>query len=253
MGAVVSTIVAVVTAILPFFQKSPSNPPKQIDQPTQGATKTKEQMIQEARNRLGIDVVNNFNYGICGKSGSGKSSTVNAWRGKRDSDSGAAPVGETETTSTTTPYPHPNYPHIVFWDLPGAGTNNHSANDYFEQKCLYAFDCLIVVCSDRFMEIDLDIAYQAVQWGVPVFFVRNMFDKSLESRKRRTGESTEVAFANLQTEILDNIRAQLQTRQIADHSVYLISAWKYLDNSIVGADEGKLIKDVLTISRSRRI
>ena len=64
-----------------------------------------------------------FHFAIVGISGSGKSSLVNAFRGLRSRDAGAAEVGVTETTLQMTRYPDANPDRPFVWcDIPGAGT-----------------------------------------------------------------------------------------------------------------------------------
>lgn len=60
------------------------------------------------------------------------------------------------------PYPvlDPAYSHVVFWDMPGGGTVNFPGDTYFMDQALYAFDGLVLVCSNRFKEIDVQIAAQ---------------------------------------------------------------------------------------------
>ncbi|RXM91070.1 Interferon-inducible GTPase 5 [Acipenser ruthenus] len=53
-----------------------------------------------------------LNIAITGESGAGKSTFVNAFRGLKDEDEGAAPTGVVETTAKPTEYPHPKFPNI---------------------------------------------------------------------------------------------------------------------------------------------
>ena len=76
----------------------------------------------------------------------GKSSLVNGIRLLPDDHPNAAKVGEVEMTAVAQRYPHPALPHFVVWDLPGAGTPAHPIASYFDDKCLIAFDALVLVC-----------------------------------------------------------------------------------------------------------
>ncbi len=67
-------------------------------------------------------------------------------RGIPDGTEFAAPVNETECSMKVIPYPHPTISHFVIWDLPGAGTENHPIVSYFEDKCLLAYDAVILNC-----------------------------------------------------------------------------------------------------------
>jgi putative ribosome biogenesis GTPase RsgA len=51
-----------------------------------------KEMIEGAREKAGMDVINHYNFGFSGESGVGKSSLINATRGVKESDPGAAQV-----------------------------------------------------------------------------------------------------------------------------------------------------------------
>lgn len=240
-----------VEAVRGLFQK-PRLPPPAVATPPPQSGKTKEEMIKEARTKYGIDVVNCYNFAIVGQAGSGKSSLVNSFRGLRPGSPNAAKVGEVECTTNPTAYVHPEQPHIVFWDLPGGGTQNHPSETYFDDKCLYAFDCLMVVTNQRFTQIDLDIASLAKQWGVPVFFVRSKSDMDLESKFWNKGLSKEAAIQELISEVGKNIRQQLQTVGMADRSIYIVSSRALVDPQFTKIDEDKLIQDFCTMAVQRR-
>lgn len=90
-----------------------------------------------------------LHFAICGSSGSGKSSLINALRGLTNFDPGAAPTGVTETTMSITRYPDPHeeLPHsrFIWFDVPGAGTLNVPGWQYFNQLGLFIFDIIILV------------------------------------------------------------------------------------------------------------
>jgi len=85
----------------------------------------------EASREMGMDTVTKYNFGVVGRSGTGKSSLINALLGIGDSDPAGVAVGEVETTQALKQYQHPNFTHIVFWDLPGAGTERNPHATYF--------------------------------------------------------------------------------------------------------------------------
>ncbi|CEI91359.1 hypothetical protein RMCBS344292_05654 [Rhizopus microsporus] len=97
----------------------------------------------------------------------------------------AAAVGEAETTMEPKAYRHPLLPALALWDMPGIGTPRHPHKDYFENYCLGAFDALLVVFDDRFMATDVDLARKAARYNVPVFFIKNKADLSIERKIQR--------------------------------------------------------------------
>ena len=86
---------------------------------------------------------------ICGSSGAGKSSLINAFRGFANHDEGAAPAGVVETTTTINRYPDARaefpHSHFVWFDVPGAGTLNIPGWQYFNKQGLFIFDVIVLV------------------------------------------------------------------------------------------------------------
>lgn len=82
--------------------------------------------------------------------GTGKSSLINALIGRDD-----AKTGSTETTIKITPYSSPEYPNIVYWDIPGGGTEKFNIKDYFENMCLFCFDFILIVVGNRITQFDI--------------------------------------------------------------------------------------------------
>ncbi|KAI9321456.1 interferon-inducible GTPase-domain-containing protein [Dichotomocladium elegans] len=104
---------------------------------------------EKAKREIGLNCENFYNVAVVGTAGTGKSTLVNGILGLQDSDHGAAPTGETEKTTKPKGYKHPDLRTMIVWDMPGAGTESHPAETYFEDKFLCAFDTLIIVISDR--------------------------------------------------------------------------------------------------------
>ena len=67
----------------------------------------------------------------------------------------------------------------MLWDMPGVTTK---AKHYFHEHCLGAFDALLIVSSDRLMATDIKLARKAIEYGVPVFFIRNKADTVSRAR-----------------------------------------------------------------------
>ena len=107
-----------------------------------------EEEFQSAKTRIQYDL-KKLHFAICGSSGSGKSSLINAFRGIKNFDPGAAPTGVNETTMSVTRYPDPHdeLPHsrFIWFDVPGAGTLNVPGWQYFNEQGLFIFDVIILV------------------------------------------------------------------------------------------------------------
>jgi len=106
-----------------------------------------KKQISDAKDR--IQYQNVFHLAVCGVSGTGKSSLINALRGLTADEANAAPIGTTETTKFALRYPDPRetnlFSRFVWYDFPGAGTPTIPREDYFNKQGLFLFDFIIVV------------------------------------------------------------------------------------------------------------
>lgn len=221
-----------------------------------------EQMRQDAHRALGIDTINNYNIALCGNAGVGKSSLVNAFRNVKDNDvSLAAPVlAGAEATKMISKYHHPapGMKHIVFWDIPGAGTLMYtSADEYFMKNHLYAFDYLFMVSADRFMDVDFKIAKTAKRWYVPTAFIRNKFDLCVDSEKRLyPNKSIDEIKSNLKSRILDDFRENLKKAGLANDQaeLYLLSATVFNNDKLklYAMDEQTALNNALELIKKIR-
>lgn len=122
----------------------------------------------------------NFHFAIVGRAGSGKSSLINAFRNLKNKSHGAAPTGTKETTLYIKRYEDPGdqppRKWMVWFDIPGAGTQRIPHHDYFIKQGLYIFDLIILAIGDRFEEIDARILEDCARFKVPVFIVRSKAD-----------------------------------------------------------------------------
>ena len=90
-----------------------------------------------------------LNIAVTGETGTGKSSFINALRGVRGEEEGAAPTGVVETTMKRTPYPHPKLPNVTIWDLPGIGTTNFTPQNYLTEMKFGEYDFFIIISATR--------------------------------------------------------------------------------------------------------
>jgi hypothetical protein len=107
-----------------------------------------EQEIQDAKARVQYRA-DRINFAVCGFTGTGKSSLVNAIRGVKNSDVEAAPTGVVETTMDIARYPdirkEDPFPRFVWFDVPGGGGAEITDWQYFNQQGLFIFDMIIIV------------------------------------------------------------------------------------------------------------
>lgn len=188
VSKVASTVQSVAQAAKAVFGRPPRNPAPFV--PPKGE-KDKATLIKEAREKLGIDAVNDYNFAIAGPSGVGKSTFINVLRGlKASCDSGWAAVGHKECTSAIEKYRIPNT-HVVLWDMPGGDTDKRPAPTYFKDHSLYAFDAILLLYHNRVYTSCTNVVEGCHDWNVPLAFVRNKADADIDM----DGSKEEVAAA----------------------------------------------------------
>jgi GTP-binding protein EngB required for normal cell division len=183
--------------------------------------------------------------GIIGRSGTGKSSLINAIVGEQ-----VSAVGEIETTmAISEPIEHKG---LLFYDLPGSSTVNFPMDTYIETMGIKNFDCVILVTADRFFEDDLYLITEISKLKIPVFPVRTKFDFSIDRALKR-GITEEETYAS----IYADLKKSLDGYNIK--GIYLTSAdypTKYdlnkllddISNSLNSIKRERFIADVNVIS-----
>ena len=213
-----------------------------------------------------------FHFAITGVSGSGKSSLVNAFRGLRNREAGAAAVGVTETTLQTTRYEdtNPDYP-FVWYDIPGAGTLKCRDWQYFNDQGLYVFDCIIVLLDNRFTMTDIAILSSARRFNIPTYIVRSKADQHIQNIMTDMGDDSdgdvegvkhgEKPYGEARKEFIEETRKSveenLKEANIPDQRVYIVSSdqlWRIARSKMPkkAIDEVNLISDLASEAYMRR-
>ncbi|XP_039537223.1 interferon-inducible GTPase 5-like [Pimephales promelas] len=160
-----------------------------------------------------------LNVAVTGNTGSGKSSFVNALRGIKDDDDGAAPTGVTETTMEATMYTHPTMPNVKIWDLPGIGTPNFKAEKYLKDVNFKNYDFFIILNSQRFTQNDIMLAKEIRKQKKNFYFVRSKIDNDLRAEEKKKGFDEQ----KLLSKIRDYCEKNLE--DVGEPKVYLISSF----------------------------
>lgn len=203
------------------------NMPQNMSMSLYNAYPTREE-LQQIRRQLQIHR-QNLNFAITGLAGSGKSSLINALRGIRNNAPGAARVGIVETTTRIQWYPdsNPRRTRVVWYDIPGAGTQNNRSARYFIEQGLPVFDFIIITVNDRITETDIDILQKCASLPepIPTFVVRSKADQHVHNLMNEESLSHEEAHAKV---IMDTRRSFQENLQQAglDRStrIYIVSA-----------------------------
>ncbi|KAJ7622276.1 P-loop containing nucleoside triphosphate hydrolase protein [Roridomyces roridus] len=217
-----------------------------------------------------------YHFAIAGTAGSGKSSLINALRGLKSKDSGAAKTGIVETTLTVGRFPDadPKNP-IVWYDIPGAGTFNVPDWQYFNDQGLYVFDALIVLIDNRFTKTDIAILRNARLFQIPCYIVRSKadvhirnvmlemgFDSDDEDQDEETREDIEEAarenfIGGTRLNVAHNLRdADLPTQRvyIVSNSTMLSATRRNITRKAAKrmVDELEFLRDLLKDALKRR-
>ncbi|XP_048461458.1 T-cell-specific guanine nucleotide triphosphate-binding protein 2-like isoform X2 [Rhincodon typus] len=161
-----------------------------------------------------------LNIAVTGESGSGKSTFINAMRGLRSDDEGAAETGNIETTMEPIGYKDLKMSNVRFWDLPGIGTTRFPADKYLREMNFETYNFFIIISHCRFRENDAELAKEIRRLGKKFYFVRSKIDNDIKSvRNHCTIFNEKEELAKIKNDCVKN----LQQAGIPSPSVFLIS------------------------------
>ncbi|CAI5695141.1 unnamed protein product [Oreochromis niloticus] len=182
---------------------------------TAGAAKRIKEYLEKQTNV-------SLNIAITGESGAGKSTFINAFRGIKNRDEGAAPTGVTETTSEVTPYPHPDNPNVTLWDLPGIGTKDFPARKYLKLVGFDKYDFFLIISDTRFRENDVKLAQKIKKMKENFYFVRSKIDNDIRAEESVSDSSKGKTL----TKIRDDCIQRLKDLGIESPRVFLMSSFQ---------------------------
>ncbi|XP_051868669.1 interferon-inducible GTPase 5-like isoform X2 [Pristis pectinata] len=159
---------------------------------------------------------------VMGESGSGKSTLINALRGVKDHEEGAAPTGCTETTTVITAYPHPTLPNVHYYDFPGLNAPKFPVKTFMKNTPFSQYDLGIIVTGCRFTENDQLLAKALEKAGKPFYLVRSKIDDIVRAEKRRKGYNQEQMLQGVREQCISSLKAAA----IKEPRVFLYSAFE---------------------------
>nr|XP_023969960.1 interferon-inducible GTPase 5-like [Chrysemys picta bellii] len=161
---------------------------------------------------------------ITGESGSGRSSLINAMRGLRAGDEGAAETGMLDTMTMPVAYPDPVLPGVTLWDLPGVGTPYFPLDTYWERLNLSQYDFFIIVGFQRFRSDHAWLACKIQRMGMRFYFVRSKADADLDASRRQRPSSYDEE--RILEQIREDCRRGVAAEGVGHPQVFVVSSWE---------------------------
>ncbi|CAO2642699.1 T-cell-specific guanine nucleotide triphosphate-binding protein 2 [Lemmus lemmus] len=168
-----------------------------------------------------------LNIAVTGEAGAGKSSFINALRGVRDEEEGAAPTGVVETTMERTPYPHPKLPTVTIWDLPGIGSTSFPPQNYLTEMKFGEYDFFILISATRFKDTDAHLAKAIAKMNTKFYFVRTKIDQDISNEKM--SKSKTFNRDGVLKKIRDKCSRHLQETLSSEPPLFLVSNFDVSD------------------------
>nr|XP_014435348.1 interferon-inducible GTPase 5-like [Pelodiscus sinensis] len=164
-----------------------------------------------------------FNIAIMGKSGSGRSSLVNAILGLGEEDEGAAEAGVLEVTKEPVPYWHPTCPTVIVWDLPAVGSPVFQPSTYLKQVKFSCYDVFIIIASERRRNCHSALAQEIHRLGKKCYFVRSKVDLDLYNEKHKRRFNEEKILRKIREDCVKNLRKE----GMSSPQVFLVSSREF--------------------------
>lgn len=168
-----------------------------------------------------------LNIAVTGDAGAGKSSFINALRGVRDEEEGAAPTGVVETTMERTPYPHPKLPMVTIWDLPGIGSTSFPPQNYLTEMKFGEYDFFVIISATRFKDTDAHLAKAIAKMNTKFYFVRTKIDQDISNEQR--SKSKTFNRDSVLKKIRGDCSRHLQETLSSEPPVFLVSNFDVSD------------------------
>jgi len=163
-----------------------------------------------------------MNIAVIGESGVGKSSFINAIRRRTADDKGAAEIGATETTKEIRSYSHPGNKMLLFWDLPGVGTDHYPRKTYLADIKVDRYDFFLLIIAVRCTENDTWLRNELRKRQKKYFFIRTKIgiDVGNDWKAHRKTHNEKALIEKIRQDMAEHLR----TKEREEVPIFLIDS-----------------------------
>jgi len=229
-----------VTKLFTCIATAPKTP---ITMPNLGDGRTSDELRTTAEIMYNMDTKQNVNIAFVGPNTDYKTAFINSCRFIADC---RPDTGIISPKNAAIQYVHcdPSYQHVRFWDIGEVGGS-------YVDRCLYAFDAVVLVTTELLRESDIDIIKQGcrVQPGCSVLIVRTGMDQFVDRTFGLNPSAADIKQAQAQNgqTIRDTVKNQLLKDGVQCptqcNAIYLVSGPGMLAARAVNFDGTKYIWD----------
>jgi len=171
VGQTVTQVANEITKLFTCIATAPKTP---ITMPNLGDGRSSDELRTTAEIMYNMDTKQNVNIAFVGPNSDYKTGFINSCRFIADC---RPDTGIVSPKNAAIQYIHcdPSYQHVRFWDIGDVPLS-------YVDRCLYAFDAVVLVSTDALRESDIDLVRQGckIQPGCSVLVVRTAMDQFVD-------------------------------------------------------------------------
>lgn len=158
---------------------------------------------------------------VIGNSGSGTSSFINALRGLKNTDQGAAPTASAGSIKEPTAYPHPGYPQVQLWDITRMQeiVDPSKPCDMTREE-IDRYDFYLIIVSEWPAEHHIHLSQVVAGLNKHYYFVQLKIDCLLQ-----VDEEMHHDYTSTLERIRENYVEELLEVNVADPQIFLVSSF----------------------------
>jgi len=241
LGETVMTMASNVSKSFSSFGTAPKHP---LTMPMLSDGRSQDQLRTEAEMMYNMDTKTCINFAFVGPNNDVKLALINSCRYVAECHPGEGGITSPNNVAVQWVHCDPSYNHLRFWELSDTAGS-------FVNRCLYAFDAVIIVVTEMLRQSDLQLIRDAGSLNppTPVLIVRSEMNHFIDKNFGLEADSADVIKGKTeQGKVLrENIKDQLLTNGINCEctlaSIYLVSPPGMLAARAVNFDGMKYIWD----------